>query len=677
MRYLRPSHSCPCGARHTLCLFLALVMETLWLLPAYALEFPGPGPGRAEVQRDGQVIQLHNAVIGCSWSVAGERLQPLRLEDRIAGRSLELTGTEAFRITFADGRIILASQLKWIDAPLLDALPGRADAFTRAQRSPGQQITLHAVEPESDMEIHWRAILRDHSNGIRQEMVLRARRQPVPIREIRFIEVPGQGAEAAGTVPGSPIVLHNWFLAYEHPDSSASLGSMASAALKFNFALVPNTPIEQSAVMGVVPEGQLRRGFLYYVERERAHPYRPFLHYNAWYDICWGNRKIDEQECLNVVEEFGRELTDKRGLRLDSFVWDDGWDDPKTLWRPITGKFPNGFTKILSAARQHQSTLGFWLSPFGGYGQPKEDRIAMGKSQGFEIGAQGFSLAGPRYYARFLETCAKFIDQDGANFFKFDGLARSVDETDAMLRLTRALRERKPDLFISITTGTWPSPFWLWYGDSTWRGGGDMGFDGAGSKREQWVTYRDGQTYSNIVRAAPLYPLNSLMTQGFAHARYGTASEVGGDTKEIRRELRSFFASGTCLQELYVTPSFMTPESWDDLAECAKWAHANRDVLVDTHWVGGDPARAEPYGWAAWAPRKGIIALRNPASQRKEITIDVGLAFQLPAHSQRRFFLHSPWRDDAAQASVTVEAGVAHTFQLAAFEVLVFDADPR
>ena len=31
------------------------------------------------------------------------------------------------------------------------------------------------------------------------------------------------------------------------------------------------------AVLGLAPRDQLRWGFLYYLERERAHPYRPFL----------------------------------------------------------------------------------------------------------------------------------------------------------------------------------------------------------------------------------------------------------------------------------------------------------------------------------------------------------------------------------------------------------------
>ena len=43
-----------------------------------------------------------------------------------------------------------------------------------------------------------------------------------------------------------------------------------------------------TSVFGVVEPGQLRREFLAYLERRRAHPYRPFLHYNSWYHLNIG-----------------------------------------------------------------------------------------------------------------------------------------------------------------------------------------------------------------------------------------------------------------------------------------------------------------------------------------------------------------------------------------------------
>jgi hypothetical protein len=227
-----------------------------------------------------------------------------------------------------------------------------------------------------------------------------------------------------------------------------------------------------------------------------------------------------------------------------------------------------------------------------------------------------------------------------------------------------------------MTSGTWPSVYYLWHGDSTWRGAGDMGWFGNGPKRQQWITYRDLHTYHGVVRRGPLYPINSLMTQGIAHARFGYPTQNGTVREELRSEIRSFFASGTCVQELYITPQMMTAENWDDLAEAAKWSHANADVLVDTHWIGGDPREGQVYGWASWSKRKGILALRNPGDGPNRITLDVGKVFELPPGVPQRYALRSPWREDADEAPIEVSAGTPHTFELEAFEVLVFDAEP-
>ena len=642
-----------------------------------ALEWPGPPTGNAVATIQTNRLRLENQLLAFNWAIHGGKLQPAQVSALREGQSVALDGMELFQLRLSNGQWLKASDLTIAGAPEIHALTPRPDASILAHHFAGKQLVAHLRSADGNLQVEWRAILRDEANAIRQEFIFETKQTALAIQQIRLLDLPGAGALSSGTVPGSPLTIGQLFFAYEHPDTvNTNMNGHAICELRSAFLLRPGQPLLQSAAAGATPPGQLRRAFNYYVERERAHPYRPFLHYNAWYDICWDRRKITESECLNAVTLFERELINQRGVTLDSFVWDDGWDDPKTLWRPLQANFPNGFARILAAARHGQSTLGFWLSPFGGYGKPKDDRIAMGQAEGFETGPQGFSLAGPKYYTRFLETCSRFIQQDGANFFKFDGLARSVAETEAMLRLTQALRAQKPDLFISITTGTWPSPFWLWYGDSTWRGGNDMGFTGPGSKREQWITYRDRETYRNIVEAAPLYPLNSLMTQGFAHARYGTALEVGNDPDEIRRELRSFFASGTCLQELYVTPEKMSAGNWDDLAACAKWARTNADVLADTHWVGGDPGQNQPYGWASWTRRKGILALRNPAAEPRTLSVDIAQAFELPAGAASTFLLKSPWANAAEQGSLRMRAGQPHAFVLPPFEVVVYDASP-
>ncbi|MEJ2480728.1 MAG: enterotoxin, partial [Acidihalobacter sp.] len=127
------------------------------------------------------------------------------------------------------------------------------------------------------------------------------------------------------------------------------------------------------------------------------------------------------------------------------------------------------------------------------------------------------------------------------------------------------LREAEPDLSVNLTTGTYPSPFWLRYADSTWRGGSDHSFAGVGSKRQQWITYRDAATYRGVVQRGPLYPLNALMLHGLIYAQHarGLSDDPGHD---FRSEVRDYFGTGTQLQEMYITPSLLSVDDWDAIA---------------------------------------------------------------------------------------------------------------
>jgi len=650
------------------------------------LEFPGPAPGDAQgIVLDEELI-LQNKLIWCIWSMPeGGRLKPRYVRNKLTKRTIRMQDTQCFQFIMEGGQVTKASDLKVVGEPKLERLEPNSESCRLAERFGGRQISVTLASSDNNLEVEWRAILRDGSNCVRQEVTLVAINKPIKVKEIVLLELSESNAKVMGTVDGSPVVVGNMFFAYEHPLSRSQILQRNlhgfRCSLPHGILLKPGEPIVHSSVIGVVPQGQLRRGFLYYVERERAHPYRPFLHYNSWYDIGYGAEKIQEHEFLEVIKLFGNELTEERKVVLDSFVLDDGWDDPASLWRFHKG-FPNGFSNLQKTAKEYDSNLGAWLSPFGGYGQAKKERLKYGQQQGFETNKSGFSLAGSTYYTRFRDVCVKMLREYGLNYFKFDGIGvggrptgttgEFARDMNALLRLISDLRRVKPDVFINITTGMWASPFWLWYGDSIWRSGADWSTYGWGSKRQQQITYRDKETYHNVVIRAPLHPLNSLMTQGIMFANHGLPNENEG----LADDIRAFFAGGTDCQELYITPSLMRPQDWDALAEAAQWSRSNADVLVDTHWIGGDPAKGEIYGWASWSKRKGILSLRNPHDKPATITLNIGKAFELPKGAARRYSLKSPWKKDTDKAAIELIAGGKHTFELKPFEVLVFDATP-
>jgi hypothetical protein len=625
---------------------------------------------------------LDNGQVTVTCKVKGGRLLPPSLQDKKTGQIVTL-GADLFSLVLANGDVLRSGQFHPVGRPRLAPLPVNPGASRFAERLPGRELVADFASADGNLTVAWHAILRDGSRYLRAQLVVTANKSALPLKAVVMLEKPNVTAHATGTVDGCPVADKTTFYGVEHPLSinRAEMGYVR-CFLPRGAPIQPGQSFECSLVAGFVRPGQLRRDFLAYLERERAHPYRTFLHYNSWYDIGYFS-KYDEAAALNVIHAFGEELTVKRGVKLDSFLFDDGWDDNKTLWQFHSG-FPNGFAPLEQAAAQYGAAPGIWLSPWGGYGQPHQERIQYGRQQGFEIRDGNFSLAGPNYYNRFRGLCVDVVKRYGINQFKFDGIgvegndntAAGLLDFEAMLRLIAELRSLKPDLYINQTTGTWPSPFWLLHADSIWRGGDDHSFvNGTAPERERWITYKDNDVHDEVVGRSELYPLNSLMLHGIIYAQH--AHGLNYDTNNIlKSEIRAFFGNGTQLQEMYITPALMTRENWDTLAEAAKWSRQNAGTLADTHWVGGAPADGQIYGWAAWSPIKGILTLRNPSANAAEIKIDPAIVFELPEGAARTYTVVNPFKDQKVDAA-TLRAGEETAFKLQPFEVLVVEALPE
>lgn len=636
-----------------------------------------PGIARCVIA-DGRA-ELSDEAVAFSISTAGGQIRPEVLENRFTGRKLPLQG-ELFTVTLRmDKSKRVASEFRVEGALSCRPLGASAGSARAADRRAGQALEATLVDDRSGLRVRWRALLRDGSNYVREQIDLVAP-QGADLSAVSLIELELPGSRVSGTVAGSPVVTDDAFFGFEHPMADARvIGGHASVRLRRALPLRAAVPVHYSAVFGVTPAGQLRRGFQAYLENERAAPFRTFLHYNSWYDIGYFT-PYTEAEALAVVQAYGRQLVEARGVRMDSFLFDDGWDDTSRLWQ-FSKDFPTGFASLRDATAKIGAAPGVWLSPWGGYGPPRQARLATARAAGFEVDDQGLALSGPKYYALFHDTTVNLLRRYGINQFKLDGTGSpdkvtpgSEFDSDfaAAIALIGDLRAIKPDLFINLTTGTWPSPFWLLTADSIWRGGDDHSFAGVGSDRQRWLTYRDADTYGGIVRQGPLFPLNSLMLHGiiFARKAQGLDHSTEGDFED---EVRSYFASGTGLQEMYVSPDLLSAENWDDLAAAAKWARSRAAVLRDSHWIGGDPVRGEVYGWAAWAPGQATLALRNPTDRPARFEFDLGAALELPAGEA------NTWQATPVYAKGDTQrwrAGQTIVVALQPFEVRVWDLAP-
>jgi hypothetical protein len=624
--------------------------------------------------------RLENESLVWQWNLTGEMLSSI-LKTKDNSFSMELTN-QGFQVTLGDGSSLSPADFKLLKPAHMENLPVEPASPTLARHFTGQELILELVNESHHLSAIWSTSLREGARYARQSLTLRAVGQDVLMKDIVLFDQNIPGAETCGLADGSPVVAGDFFCGCEHPMSKNTVSPTGEVQCRLsrNAVLKNGETLTESLVLGVAKPGQLRRSFLAYVERERTHPYRTFLHYNSWFDIAWDKQKFNEAQSLNVIEQFGRELVTDRGVKMDSFLFDDGWDDDKTLWHFHSG-FPNGFTGLKAAAASYHSGIGVWISPFGGYDVARQQRLEYGSRQGYETNSSGFSLSGPKYYDLFRGICREMIQKYGVNQFKFDGLAAGAmasqsgltRDGDAMLQLVADLRATDPDIYINQTTGTWPSPFWLLNVDSTWRGGADHDFQGQGSWCQQWMTYRDAQTYANVVNRAPLYPVTALMLHGIIYATNALHLATMSDA-DFSAQVREFFGNGTQLQELYITPALLNQTNWDDLAEAAIWSRLNADVLADTHWIGGDPGKGEIYGWAAWSPRLGILTLRNPTNKPAVLALNLQSAFELPAGSADRYQLKVPWKNAAELPPFELSSRETHKFNLRPFEILTLEA---
>ena len=645
------------------------------------LDKSGLDPGTAAfVDRQG-AESFGNAAIEAHWTLDRQHLVGMTVIDRVHGRTLAVL--TPFALVLADGRTIKSSDMGLLSPPHVQALPVDAEASRFAARLPGKSVRASFGDADGRFRVDLQWVQRDGSPYLREEVSITPLKQDEKIVGVSLLETQVAHAEVVGDVKGSPVVAGEVYLGFENPQSdSAVRHNNVKLTLSRTLPLEKGKTIDYSAVVGVVHDGQLRRDFAAYVERERAHPYRPFLHYNSWYDIGYFT-PYTEAQALDRINAFGQELTVKRGVKLDSFLFDDGWDDRSGSWN-FSKDFPRGFAPLRDAAATYGAAPGMWLSPWGGYGPPAKERADRGAKSGYEVIDGGLALSGPNYYRQFHHTVMELVTKDGINQFKFDGTGNadkvfpgSVFDSDfsAAIQLIKDIREAKPDTFINLTTGTWASPFWLRYADSIWRGGEDDWHAGVGTEREQWITYRDQQTYENIVIQGPLFPINSLMLHGIIYAQKNTRlnTDPGHD---FANEVHSYFATGTELQEMYITPSLLDAQDWDTLAYAAKWSRANADVLRDTHWIGGDPGRLDVYGWAAWSPGKSIVTLRNPGDRTQLAVIDLQHQLELPKDAARRFRVRDVWKTGGSTLPLQLDADRASTLTLAPFEVLTLELTP-
>lgn len=390
----------------------------------------------------------------------------------------------------------------------------------------------------------------------------------------------------------------------------------------------------RKAVYGLATAGAEQLSFDRYIARHR--PKTPPIHvnYNSWWT---SSVPITEQEILDAMAAFDKELYQKHGVAVDSFCVDLGWSDPKSIWE-IDGKgFPEDFRRIKAAADKMKTNLGLWFSPSSCYPPVLDNNWA--KSAGYEQWTKEWTPnlkplcpAGPRYGKQMREQICKLIKEYEIKQLKTDALILHCPDkahgheaapysseavVEGLIALYDQSRAMDPELWIEPFGLTFnPSPWWLFHVQLVLGAQGDdapFGFVPSPVYRECNTSVRD---FWNLQGAALLpVPIPYQEVLGIVHQSKDPFLNDG-----VNALMR-----GNIFFPLYVNPKFMDERRWKQLADLITWGRKNAEILGVTQpllpaaWQNGKipqfvetPMPREPYGYAHCQGQRGVIELRNP-----------------------------------------------------------------
>jgi hypothetical protein len=401
-------------------------------------------------------------------------------------------------------------------------------------------------------------------------------------------------------------------------------------------------------VAGLTPNHHVKHWFAEYVDRIRVAPIRPYTLYNSWYDLRSpdiveeASHVMDEKNILRMIDLIRRNMIEKHGINLDAFVLDDGWDVYKSDWVLREKELPNGLKPIADELEKTKTNLGLWLGPTGGYSK-RAWRLGWMKEHGYETTGDQLCVAGKNYHALLKKRVVDFVENDGAGYYKWDGIQFSCSEPDhghpidlysrravlqSVIDLCQSVREKNPDIFLNITSGTWLSPWWVKYANQIWMQGYDYGYADVPSisRRDAAITYRDFVLFEDFHKNDFWFPIANLMTHGIIK---GNLQKLGGEEEPLDKFTDNallYFARGVSMWELYISPDLLTDAEWNALGQSIQWAKDRFPILSHTEMIGGDPGEKSAYGYVHYSGNRGIVAARNPFVEPQTLAVELSPA---------------------------------------------------
>lgn len=431
-----------------------------------------------------------------------------------------------------------------------------------------------------------------------------------------------------------------------------------------------------STVIGVAERGQVRPAFLRYVDDIRLAPARMTCCYNSWWTLP---KQFSEQDLLGLAAELKRRLFDPHGVFFDVVAIDAGWSAPQSIWEVNRQRLPEGFDPLRRIVESAAGRLGLWISPSAFYVLATDCDWA-GRN-GFTVVQQpygrqtmtGLSLADPAYLSKTKLQLQRLVRENGFAHVKFDGLIPreekphhdllpgddSVEPLAAhALELLTAAKQANPELVTEPTFlnswFTYISPWAIKYADNLFgNAGGDYprAIGPAPDYRESCTNAREWYIFSSLDEV--WLPQNALQYFDVIHcdAAHG-----------LSNHLAMAVGRGRFFLPVYANPKFISDAEWKLFAGLLRWARANRELLRQTIVLPSRVERGEPYGYAHWQGRRGMLVVRNPSNESKVYKLHLRAAGAPAELTDAVCYTQYPYRkgitagvDSAAQISIPLQ----------------------
>ena len=196
-----------------------------------------------------------------------------------------------------------------------------------------------------DMSIETVVNLNDDKHFASYELSITPKNKALLMSSVSLMPFHSQAPFVYGSVVSSPIISDTFFIIPENPlTNTVAYEGGVSQKIPQAIPLQAEHTLSYKTYIGTYEKGQLRRNINQFIDSVRQRPYNPYLHYNSWLDIGFFN-PYTEKEALLRIDQYGEELVKKRQVKLDGYLFDDGWDNLKGNWG-FSANFPNEFNNL-------------------------------------------------------------------------------------------------------------------------------------------------------------------------------------------------------------------------------------------------------------------------------------------------------------------------------------------